>query len=87
MVKAHISDYSSLNLEFLHICLVQNLKSCIDFIRSQNPDRTKKIYCIPFMIDFICLRNILDRPETSGLSFNLPFTAVSVSFKHDILSL
>ena len=87
MIEAHVTYYAGLDLEFLHICLIEDLEAGFHLIRSKDSKSVEQVNGLIFVIYLICIRNIHHRPQSPAEGFSLPFPAVTVSFKHYVLGL
>ena len=82
MIQTHVTYHACFNLQFLDICLVENLEPRLYLVRSQNIKSVKHPYCSLLVIYLKSLRHIAYRPQSSRLCLLLPLLTVSVTLEH-----
>ena len=84
MVETDIPDYPCLDLELLHICLVENFETGFYLIRSKDSELREQVDGRLLVIYLVCLRDIPYGTQAPSFGLFLPFLAVAVPFKHDV---
>ena len=85
MIQTHIADDAGFDLQFLYICLIQNLESCLYFVWSKHASPVEKLNRLRLIEYLVCFRHVSHSSEATRSSFYLPLLAVTVTLEHDIL--